>query len=213
VCGIYETQLDLSPLYGTVRGMARFGYARVSTRGQKDDSQIDALNAAGCEQIWVDKASGKLARRPEWDKCFGHLRRGDELVITRLSRPFRSVRHMTELATALDERGINLIVLKQGIDTTTPAGRFLFHVIAAMDEMTADLISEGTLEGLESARARGRVGGRPSSLTQLQVLKAREMYDERDEHGKRKYTVAQIGETFGVSRKTIYRHLDPGTAD
>ncbi|GGK98027.1 recombinase family protein [Nocardia jinanensis] len=154
--------------------MARFGYARVSTRGQKDDSQIDALTAAGCEKIWVDKASGKLARRPEWDKCFDHLRRGDELVITRLSRPFRSVRHMTELAAALDERGIDLVVLEQGIDTTTPAGRFLFHVIAAMDEMTADLISEGTLEGLESARARGRVGGRPTALTQLQALKARQ---------------------------------------
>ncbi|WP_431951912.1 recombinase family protein [Nocardia lijiangensis] len=154
------------------------------------------------------QASGKLARRPEWDKCFDHLRRGDELVITRLSRPFRSVRHMTELAAALDERGIDLVVLKQGIDTTTPAGRFLFHVIAAMDEMTADLISEGTLEGLESARARGRVGGRPTALTQLQALKARQMYDETDEHGKRRYTVAQIAETFAVSRKTIYRHLD-----
>ncbi|MFI6169628.1 helix-turn-helix domain-containing protein [Nocardia sp. NPDC051052] len=82
-----------------------------------------------------------------------------------------------------------------------------------MDEMTADLISEGTREGLESARARGRVGGRPSSLTQLQVRKAGEMYDERDQRDKRKYTVAQIGETFGVSRKTIYRHLEPGTAD
>lgn len=80
----------MSALYGTVRSMARFGYARVSTRGQKDDSQIDTLEAAGCERIWVDKASGKLARRPEWDKCFEHLRRGDELVITRLSRPFRS---------------------------------------------------------------------------------------------------------------------------
>lgn len=191
--------------------MARFGYARVSTRGQKDDSQIDALGAAGCERIWVDKASGKLARRPEWDKCFEHLRRGDELVITRLSRPFRSVRHMTELAAQLDERGIELIVLKQGIDTTTPAGRFLFHVIAAMDEMTADLISEGTLEGLESARARGRVGGRTPSMTELQVLKAREMYDEVDERGKRKYTVAQIAETFAVSRKTIYRNLERGS--
>ncbi|MBS9376578.1 recombinase family protein [Rhodococcus sp. B50] len=188
--------------------MARFGYARVSTRGQKDDSQIDALTATGCEKIWVDKASGKLARRPEWDKCFEHLRCGDELVITRLSRPFRSVRHMTELAAALDERGIDLVVLKQGIDTTTPAGRFLFHVIAAMDEMTADLISEGTLEGLESARARGRVGGRPAALTTLQALKARQMYDETDDHGKRRYTVAQIAETFNVSRKTIYRHLD-----
>ncbi|MFI6369181.1 recombinase family protein [Nocardia sp. NPDC050630] len=184
--------------------MARFGYARVSTRGQKDDSQIDALTAAGCERIWVDKASGKLASRPEWDKCFDHLRRGDELVITRLSRPFRSVRHMTELAAALDERGIDLIVLKQGIDTTTPAGRFLFHVIAAMD---AAPISEGTLEGLESARARGRVGGRPPALTGLQALKAREMYDELDQQGKRKYTVTQIADTFSVSRKTIYRHL------
>lgn len=190
--------------------MGRFGYARVSTRGQKDDSQIDALNAAGCERIWVDKASGKLARRPEWDKCFEHLRHGDELVITRLSRPFRSVRHMTELAAQLDERGIDLIVLKQGIDTTTPAGRFLFHVIAAMDEMTADLISEGTIEGLESARARGRSGGRPPALTELQVLKAREMYDEHDARGTRKYTLTQIAETFGVSRKTIYRHLDRG---
>ena len=98
-------------------------------------------------------------------------------------------------------------MLKQGIDTTTPAGRFLFHVIAAMDEMTADLISEGTLEGLESARARGRVGGRPPALTELQALKAREMYDELDHHGKRKYTVNQIADTFSVSRKTIYRHL------
>jgi DNA invertase Pin-like site-specific DNA recombinase len=199
---IYGTELGESALCGTVRGVARFGSARVSTRGQNDDSQIDALKAAGCERIWVDKASGKLARRPEWDKCFEYLRRGDALVITRLSRLFRSVRHLTELAAALDERGVNLIVLKQGIDTTT-AGRFLFHVIAAMDEMLADLISEGTVEGLESARARGRVGGRRPSLTELQVLKAREMYDEVDERGKRKYTVDQIAETFGVSRKTI----------
>jgi DNA invertase Pin-like site-specific DNA recombinase len=183
---------------------------RSSPVTSKDDSQIDALRAAGCQRIWIDKASGKLARRPEWDKCFEHLRRGDELVITRLSRPFPSVRHMTELAAQLDERGIDLIVLKQGIDTTTPAGRFLFHVIAAMDEMTADLISEGTLEGLESARARGRIGGRPPALTDLQALKACEMYDEEDGRGKRKYTVAQIAETFSVSRKTVYRHLERG---
>ncbi|MGX1778566.1 recombinase family protein [Nocardia brasiliensis] len=156
----------------------------------------------------MDKASGELARRPEWDRCFEYLRRGDELVITRLSRPFRSVRHMTELAAQLDERGVDLVVLKQGIDTTTPAGRFLFHVIAAMDEMLADLISEGTREGLESARARGRSGGRPPSMSELQMLKAREMYEERDENGRRRYTVAQIAETFAVSRKTVYRNLD-----
>ena len=189
--------------------MARYGYARVSTRAQNDDSQIDALNAAGCERVWMDKASGKLARRPKWDQCLDRLRRGDELVITRLSRAFRSVRHLTELAAELDERGIELIVLKQGIDTTTPAGRFMFHVIAAMDEMLADLISESTLEGLESARARGRVGGRKPKLSPLQTIKAREMYAETSADGKRKYTVNQIGETFAVSRKTIYRHLAP----
>jgi DNA invertase Pin-like site-specific DNA recombinase len=100
-------------------------------------------------------------------------------------------------------------VLKQGIDTTTPAGRFLFHVIGAMDEMLADLISEGTLEGLEAARARGRTGGRKPKLTARQVTVARQMYDEKDTDGKRRYTVAEIAETFHVSRKTIYRHLQP----
>ena len=120
--------------------MARYGYARISTRSQRDDSQLDALRAAGCERNWTDTASGKLARRPEWDNCLDHLRRGDELVVTRLSRMARSVRHLTEVAALLEERGIDLVVLKQGIDTTTPAGRFTFHVLAAMDEMLADLI-------------------------------------------------------------------------
>ncbi len=145
--------------------MARYGYARVSTRSQTNDSQLDALHGAGCELIWTDTASGRLARRPEWDKCLDYLRAGDELVITRLSRMARSVRHLTEVAALLSERGVDLVVLKQGIDTTTPVGRFLFHVIGAMDEMLADLISEGTREGLEAARARGRTGGRKPKLT------------------------------------------------
>jgi DNA invertase Pin-like site-specific DNA recombinase len=189
--------------------VARYGYARVSTRSQTDDSQLDALTAADCERIWTDTASGKLARRPEWDKCLDYLRPGDELVITRLSRMARSVRHLTEIAAQLADRGIDLVVLKQGIDTTTAAGRFLFHVIGAMDEMVADLISEGTVEGLESARARGRTGGRKPKLTARQVGIARQMYDEKSADGKRHYTVAEIAETFHVSRKTIYRHLEP----
>ncbi len=112
--------------------MARYGYARVSTRSQKDDSQLDALLAAGCERIWTDKGSGKLARRAQWDDLLASLREGDELIITRLSRMARSVTHLTEIAALLAERGIDLVVLKQGIDTTTPPGRFLFHVIGAM---------------------------------------------------------------------------------
>jgi DNA invertase Pin-like site-specific DNA recombinase len=182
--------------------VARYGYARVSTRSQTDDSQLDALRAAGCERIWTDTASGRLARRPEWDKCLDYLRAGDELVVTRLSRMARSVRHA--------DRDVDLVVLKQGIDTTTAAGRFLFHVIGAMDEMLADLISEGTVEGLEAARARGRTGGRKPKLTQRQVTGARQMYDENGADGKRRYTVAEIAETFRVSRKTIYRHLEGG---
>ena len=185
----------------TLPRMARYGYARISTRSQRDDSQLDALRAAGCERIWADTASGKLARRPEWDNCLDHLRRGDELAVTRLSRMARSVRHLTEIAALLAGRGIDLVVLKQGIDTTTPAGRFTFHVLAAMDEMLADLISEGTREGLESARARGRVGGRKPKLTARQAEVARGMYDETGADGRRKYTVAEIAETFGVSRK------------
>jgi Resolvase, N terminal domain len=121
----------------------------------------------------------------------------------------RSVRHITGIAALLEERGIDLVVLKQGIDTTTPAGRFTFHVLAAMDEMLADLISEGTREGLESARARGRVGGRKPKLTARQSEVARGMHDETGADGRRKYTVAEIAETFGVSRKTVCRHLEP----
>ena len=196
-------------VYVTLPRMARYGYARISTRSQRDDSQLDALRAAGCERIWADTASGTLARRPEWDNCLDHLRAGDELAVTRLSRMARSVRHLTETAALLAGRGIDLVVLKQGIDTTTPAGRFTFHVLAAMDEMLADLISEGTREGLESARARGRVGGRKPKLTTRQAEVARGMYDETGADGRRKYTVAEIAETFGVSRKTVYRHLEP----
>ena len=192
--------------------MARYGYARVSTRSQTDDSQLDALHAAGCARIWTDTASGRLARRPEWDKCLDYLRAGDELVITRLSRMARSVRHLTEVAALLAEREVDLVVLKQGIDTTTPAGRFLFHAIGAMDEMLADLISEGTIEGLQAARARGRTGGRKPKLTARQITVARRMYDEKGADGKRQYTVAEIAETFHVSRKTIYRHLEPTPA-
>jgi DNA invertase Pin-like site-specific DNA recombinase len=106
---------------------------------------------------------------------------------------------------------VDLVVLKQGIDTTTAAGRFLFHVIGAMDEMLADLISEGTLEGLEAARARGRTGGRKPKLTTRQVTIAQHMYDEKGPDNKRRYTVAEIAETFNVSRKTIYRHLEPAS--
>ena len=103
-----------------VRVMAKIGYARVSTRSQKDDSQVDDLTAYGCDRIFTDKTSGKLAERPELDKALAYLREGDVFVITRLSRAMRSLKHLLALADELRERGVGLVVLKQHIDTTTP---------------------------------------------------------------------------------------------
>lgn len=136
----------------------RLGYARVSTAGQNLDHQLGALERAGCERIFADKASGKLARRPQWDALLAHLRPGDELVITRLDRAGCSVAHLVALAADLDDRDVALValvVIEQGIDTGTPAGRLTFHILAAVAEFVADLVGENTRDGLAAARARG----------------------------------------------------------
>jgi DNA invertase Pin-like site-specific DNA recombinase len=189
--------------------VALIGYGRVSTQDQNPNSQHDALQAAGCTRIFIDKASGKLASRPELDKALDYARPGDTLVITRLSRIARSLKNLLELSETLEKRDIGLKALKQDIDTTTPTGRLIFRIFGAIDEFQRDLIVEGTLEGLESARARGRVGGRPAALTETQIRLARQMYDERGDDEKRRYTVQEIANTFGVGRATIYRHLNP----
>jgi DNA invertase Pin-like site-specific DNA recombinase len=189
----------MSDVFGTMSAM-RFGYARVSTTEQNPDSQLDALRGAGCERVFLDKASGRLTRRPEWDRLDEQLRAGDQVVVTRLSRLARSVRHLTELTAGLHERGVDLVVLHQGIDTSSSAGRFLFHVLAAQDEMLADLISEATREGLAAARARGRVGGRPTVMTPAKLRIARHMLDSGS-------TVTEVAGTLGVGRGTLYRHL------
>ncbi len=192
--------------------MARIGYARVSTRGQSDDTQVDELTAYGCDKLFIDRGvSGKLAERPELDKALAYLREGDVLVITRLSRAMRSLRHMIELAAELAARGVGMVVLKQQIDTTTPQGRLVFHVLAAIDEFQRELIVEGTREGLEAARACGRTGGQKPKLRPRQVDLARSMYAEKGDDGKRRYTVQQIADELGVTRPTIYRALTPKT--
>ena len=188
--------------------MARIGYARVSTRAQSDDTQVDELTAYGCDKLFIDRGvSGKLAARPELDKAMAYLREGDVLVITRLSRAMRSLRHMIELAAELEAGGVGMVVLKQQIDTTTPQGRLVFHLLAAIDEFQRELIVEGTREGLEAARARGRTGGQKPKLRPRQVDLARSMFEEKGSDGKRRYTVQQIADEFGVTRPTIYRAL------
>jgi DNA invertase Pin-like site-specific DNA recombinase len=186
----------------------RVGYGRVSTRDQHPEAQRDALAAAGCDEVFIDKASGKLARRPELDKALLSANRaGDQLVVTKLDRLGRSLEHLIELSKQLETKGVDLVVLDQGIDTSTAVGRMFFQILGAIAEFEHALMSERTLDGLAAARARGRTGGQKPKLGPRQVKLARQMYDELGDDGKRRYTVAQIAAEFGVTRPTIYRHL------
>jgi DNA invertase Pin-like site-specific DNA recombinase len=186
----------------------RIGYGRVSTRDQNPDSQRDALAAAACDQIFIDKASGKLASRPQLDKALLiAARAGDQLVITKLDRLGRSLEHLIALSTQLQTRGVDLVVLDQGIDTSTAVGRMFFQILGAIAEFEHALMSERTRDGLDAARARGRTGGQKPKLTPRQAKIAQDMYDELGDDGRRAHTVQQIADEFGVTRPTIYRHL------
>jgi len=194
--------------------MAKIGYARVSTADQNDDSQIDELKAYGCDKIFVDHGvSGKNASRPELDKALAYLREGDVFVVTRLSRAMRSLHQMLDLVNGtragdykdgFKARNIGLVVLKQQIDTTTPGGRLVFHIFAAIDEWQRELIVEGTREGLAAAKARGKVGGRKPSYTDHQAKTARSL------HAQGELSAEEIGRVIGVSRATVYRMLQAG---
>ncbi|MFD9398354.1 recombinase family protein [Streptomyces sp. NPDC060011] len=186
----------------------RIGYGRVSTSDQHPEAQHDALTAAQCDEIFIDKLSGKLASRPELDKALLVLREGDHLVITKLDRLGRSLRNLMDLSDLLQKKGVGLVVLDQGIDTSTPAGRLFFNIIGSIAEFEHSLMVERTKQGLEAARARGRTGGQKPKLKARQIALAQEMYEEVDGSGKRRYTVQQIADELGVSRPTIYRHLE-----
>ena len=175
-----------------------FGYARVSTTGQDEALQLDALEKAGCDRVFADHASGSTTSRPALDEMLGMLRRGDTVAIWRLDRLGRSLRHLLDVVADLEQRGVALRSLTESIDTSTPAGRLIFHTFGALSEFERDLIRERTKAGLDAARARGRVGGRPTVWTPdkreqaLAMLKA----------GKDVSTVAKV---LGVSRASIYR--------
>ncbi|MFE5549460.1 recombinase family protein [Streptomyces sp. NPDC056534] len=187
----------------------RIGYGRVSTTDQNLDAQRTALEAAGCEEIYLDQISGKLTNRPELDRVMTRLRAGDTLVITKLDRLGRSLKHLLEVSAELEACTVDLVVLDQGLDTSTPVGRFMFQILGAVAEFERSLNVERTMDGLASARAKGKVGGRKSALTPAQVRHARFMRDERDEDGRPRHTVQEIADELGVARATIYRALDP----
>lgn len=187
----------------------RLGYSRVSTNDQHPEAQAERLKAAGCERVFTDRGvSGKLTRRPQWDALLGQLRPGDVLVTVRLDRIGRSVRNLIDVVRDLEERQVDLQVIDQGIDTSSPAGRLFFHLVAAIAEFERDLIIERTRDGLAAARARGRVGGRKRKLSPAQVAHARQLYDEVGDDGKRAHTVEEIGKLLGVDRGTVYRSLE-----
>ena len=181
------------------------GYGRVSTADQNPDHQVDALMRAGVtpDNIYIDHASGAKASRPELDKALASANRdGDQLVITRLDRLGRSVLHLVTLGADLRERGVGLVVLEQGIDTTTMEGRAMFGMLSVLAELQRELIVANTRDGLAAARARGRTGGRRPKLTPDQARHAQQLYDAGD------HTVQRIADLLQVPRSTIYGHLN-----
>lgn len=176
------------------------GYARVSTHDQNLDSQLDALKQRGCEKIFQEKMSGKRDDRPELQRCLDTLRKGDKLVIYKLDRLGRSTFKLLELTKHFEEEGINLISIVDGIDTSTPVGRFFFRTMASIAELERDIIVERTQAGLKAARARGRVGGRPET-PKKDLERALKLYDSKE------YPVPEIVEMTGVSKATIYRAI------
>lgn len=175
------------------------GYARVSTDDQSLDSQLDALKAAGAERIFADKITGTARSRPELDRLLDQLRQGDVITVTKYDRLARSLRDLLEIVDTIQAHGAGFRSLAEDIDTTTPAGRLVFHVFASIAQFERERISERTKEGLEAARKRGRVGGRPPALSAVQKTEVRRMRDDQLR------SLPEIAELFKVSVKTIRR--------
>ncbi|HEY9641223.1 MAG TPA: recombinase family protein [Coleofasciculaceae cyanobacterium] len=178
------------------------GYARVSTQDQHLDLQMDALKAAGCEKIFMDKGiSGSKSDRPGLNQALEFCRKGDALVVWRLDRLGRSLPHLVQVVTELGAKGIEFKSLQETIDTSSATGKLVFHLMASMAQFERDLIRERTNAGLTAARARGRQGGRPQALTAEQVKIGRSLAANPD------LSVDDICRTLGCSRSTYYRQI------
>jgi DNA invertase Pin-like site-specific DNA recombinase len=182
----------------------KIGYARVSTQDQNLEMQLDALNKAGCEQIFQEKASGVKSERPELLAMQHILRKGDVIYIYKLDRLGRSLKHLLELTSGFEKRGVGLVSLNDHIDTTTAQGRLIFNIFASLSEFERDLIRERTKSGLEAARARGRKGGRSRGLSkdaERTAMLAQTLYNER------KLGVDAIAKELLISKMTLYKYL------
>lgn len=182
-------------------GTRRIGYARVSTADQDLAPQLDVLRAKGCDPTYSEHASGKKADRQELANAMKALRAGDTLVVWRLDRLSRSLPDLIATINELAERGIAFESVTEAIDTTTAAGKLVFNIFASLAEFERHLISERTRAGLAAGRARGRMGGRPPSLTPKQLCEARLLLTDPEA------TVTAVAERYEVSRSTLYKGL------
>ena len=182
----------------------KFGYARVSTKDQSLNLQEDALTKAGCKKIYSEHISGAKSDRPELEKLIQQLREGDLIVVWKLDRLGRSLRDLVNLISRFQDMGVGFKSLQDNIDTTTPAGKLTFHLFAALAEFERDIISTRTKAGLEAARARGRIGGRPKGLSKKAQDKARlaeSLYTEN------KRSIKEICDHLDITKPTLYRYL------
>lgn len=182
----------------------KFGYSRVSTRDQNPNLQIDALKEAQCDEIFVDAISGSKSNRPELDRMVSKLREGDVVVIWKLDRLGRTLKDLIKFVEDFEKQGIGLVSIKDQIDTTTSHGKLIFNIFASLAEFERDVIRERTKAGLESARARGRVGGRRKGLSpeaENKTFAAETLYKQN------KLTITEICEQLDISRRTLYNYL------
>lgn len=179
------------------------GYARVSTIDQNLDRQIDALNKFGVDILFNEKMSGTKRERPELNKMIERMSEGDTIVIESLSRLGRSTKDLIDLMELFNAKGVNLVSLKESIDTSTSTGKLLFTLMSAIAQFERDLISERTMEGLRAARARGRRGGRPE-ISEEKIKKAIKLYETKQ------YSLKEIQDITGVKKSTLYRRLGGG---
>jgi len=177
------------------------GYARVSTKDQNLERQLDELKKAGCEKIFLEKISGTKRNRPEFDKMFDSLRHGDVIIVSELTRISRSTRDLVEIVETCKSLNVEIKSLKESwLDTTSAHGKLLFTIFAGLAEFERDLISERVKSGLTAARKRGRLGGRPL-VSPKKIEMALKMYDSKD------YTIKQILDATGISKFTLYNYL------
>ena len=180
----------------------KLGYARCSTLDQNLDWQIDALTKEGCDRIFQEKFTGTRKDRPELLRMMDMLREGDTVIICELTRLSRSVKDLFELVEQVEKAGAKIKSLKEPwLDTTTPQGRLLFTIFSGVSQFERELIRERTMEGLASARARGRMGGRPGKDKKI-VEQALTLYDSKA------YSVDEISKTTGISRATLYKYVN-----